>query len=160
MTQGNLAEVVERVLDVYRHRLEREQVRLNTEIAPALPTVRMDENAMALVLLNLVENAVKYGADGGEIAVRLGQRNGHVFLQVQDHGPGIPADEQKRVFDRFYRIKADRAQPARGVGIGLSLVRQIAEAHGGRVSLDSQPGEGSTFTVALPVAPAGARPRS
>jgi signal transduction histidine kinase len=64
------------------------------------------------------------------------------------------------VFDRFYRIKSDRAQPTRGVGIGLSLVRQIAEAHGGRVSLDSQPGQGSTFTVALPVAPAGARPHS
>ena len=152
MQPGNLGEVVERVLDVYRHRLDREQVRLRTQIESALPQVRMDSNAIALVLLNLVENAVKYGGDAAEIAVRLGKKNGHVLLQVEDHGPGIPPDEQKRVFDRFYRMKSDLARPIRGAGIGLSLVRQIAEAHGGRVTLESQIGRGSTFTVALPAA--------
>jgi two-component system phosphate regulon sensor histidine kinase PhoR len=155
MRPGDLGEVVERVLDIYRPRLEREQVRLETRIEPALPQVRMDPNAIALVLLNLVENAFKYG-DAGAIAVRLGRQNGHVLLQVEDHGPGIPPGEQKRVFDRFYRIKSDRTRAVRGTGIGLSLVRQIAEAHGGRVTLDSQPGRGSTFTVSLPAAdPAG-----
>jgi len=150
MQPGSLGEVVERVLDVYRHRPE--LVRLQTQIEPALPPVRMDQNAMALVLFNLVENAFKYGGDAGDIAVRLCRKNGQVLLQVQDHGSGIPADEQKRVFDRFYRMKSDRTRPIRGAGIGLSLVRQIAEAHGGRVTLESQPGRGSTFTVALPVA--------
>lgn len=152
MQPGNLGEVVERVLDVYRLRLDREQVRLRTQIEPALPQVRMDPNAIALVLLNLVENAFKYGGDAGEIAVRLAGKNGHVLLQVEDHGPGIPADEQKRVFDRFYRMKSDRTRPIRGAGIGLSLVRQIAEAHGGRVTLESRIGRGCTFTVALPAA--------
>lgn len=152
---GDLREVVERGLDVYRHRLEREKVRLCTEVAGDLPPVRMDENAMTLVLLNLVENAVRYGVrgrEGEEIGVRLDAVDGHVRLSVRDHGPGVPPDEQKRIFERFYRARADRARPSRGSGIGLSLVKHIAEAHGGHVRVESAVGAGSTFTVELPVA--------
>ena len=118
---GDLREVVERGLDVYRYRLEREKVRLATEIGEDLPPVRMDENAMTLVLLNLVENAIRYGVReiGDEIAVRLACQDGHVRLSVADRGPGIRS-MSKRVFERFYRARR-RTQPIR-VGISLSLV--------------------------------------
>ncbi len=151
--EGRLEDVVERALDVFRHRIEKEKLRLTTEIEPNLPPVRMDENAMTLVLLNLVDNAVKYAGDGGEVVVRLRRMPGAVALSVVDHGAGIAADEQGRIFDRFYRATSARARNVRGSGIGLALVKHIAEAHGGRVEVDSALGRGSTFTVTLPAAP-------
>ncbi|MSP58836.1 MAG: HAMP domain-containing histidine kinase [Myxococcales bacterium] len=158
---GDLSEVVARSVDVYRYRLEREGVRLRTEIAEALPETLLDENAMTLVLLNLLDNAVKYGATpdgegakpaGGEIVVGLKEEAGGLRLTVRDHGPGIDRDEQKKIFDRFYRSRSARGKKnARGSGIGLSLVKHIAEAHGGRVTVDSAPGEGATFAVSIPL---------
>jgi signal transduction histidine kinase len=115
--------------------------------------VRMDENAMTLVLLNLVDNAVKYAGEGGEVLVRLRRMPGAVALSVVDHGSGITPDDQRRIFDRFYRATSARARNVRGSGIGLALVKHIAEAHGGRVEVESVLGRGSTFTVTLPAAP-------
>jgi two-component system phosphate regulon sensor histidine kinase PhoR len=154
---GDLGEVLSRGLDVYRYRLEREGMTLKVDIAPDLPPVRIDENAMTLVLLNLVDNAVKYAAEGKEVNVSV-TRGGtpsapRVLLAVHDRGPGIPSDERERIFERFYRGRHVRGRPVRGSGIGLSLVKHIAEAHGGGVSVDSAPGQGSTFTVWIPAAP-------
>ena len=151
--EGHLEEVVERALDVFRHRLEKEKLRLRTEIEANLPPVRMDEGAMTLVLLNLVDNAVKYAGDGGEVSVRLRRVPGAVALSIADRGSGIAHDEQRRIFERFYRAENARARNVRGSGIGLALVKHIAEAHGGRVEVESAPGRGSTFTVYVPVAP-------
>ena len=103
--EGHLDEVVERALDVFRHRLEKEKLRLRTEIEANLPAVRMDEDAMTLVLLNLVDNAVKYAGDGGEVSVRLRRVPGAVALSIADRGPGIAPDEQRRIFERFYRAR-------------------------------------------------------
>ncbi len=146
---GRLDEVVERALDVYRHRLEREGFRLTTKIDVGLPPTLIDENAMTLLLLNLLENAVKYG--GGQIAVYLTQQGDTLRLVVGDQGPGIPHDEQRRIFDRFYRTRQARGTPVRGSGIGLSLVKHIAEAHGGRVTVESKPGFGAAFIVDIPL---------
>jgi two-component system phosphate regulon sensor histidine kinase PhoR len=151
--EGRLDEVVERALDVARYRLDKEKMRLRTEIEANLPPVRMDEDAMTLVLLNLVDNAVKYAGEGGEVAVRLARAPGGVALSVRDRGPGISADEQQRIFERFYRATNARMRNVRGSGIGLSLVKHIAEAHGGRVEVSSAPGQGATFTVFVPAAP-------
>jgi two-component system phosphate regulon sensor histidine kinase PhoR len=151
--EGHLEEVVERALDVYRHRLEKEKLRLRTEIESNLPAVRMDEGAMTLVLLNLVDNAVKYAGDGGEVSVRLRRVPGAVALSIADRGSGIAYDDQRRIFERFYRAENARVRNVRGSGIGLALVKHIAEAHGGRVEVESAPGRGSTFTVYVPVAP-------
>jgi two-component system phosphate regulon sensor histidine kinase PhoR len=151
--EGRLEEVVERALDVFRHRIEKDKLRLTTEIEPGLPPVRMDEDAMTLVLLNLVDNAVKYAGDGGEVTVRLRRAPGAVALSVVDHGSGISPEEQGRIFDRFYRARSARARNVRGSGIGLALVKHIAEAHGGRVEVESVLGSGSTFTVTIPAAP-------
>jgi two-component system phosphate regulon sensor histidine kinase PhoR len=151
--EGRMEEVVERALDVLRYRLEKERLRLRTDIQDGLPAVRMDEDAMTLVLLNLVDNAVKYAGDGGEVSVSLSRVPGGVALAVRDRGAGIDADEQARIFERFYRAGSARARNVRGSGIGLALVKHIAEAHGGRVEVESAPGRGSTFTVFVPSAP-------
>lgn len=146
---GRLDEVVERALDVYRQRLEREGFKLTTKIDAGLPELRIDENAMTLLLLNLLENAVKYGK--GEIAVYLTRQGNMLRLVVGDQGPGIPADEQRKIFERFYRTRGARTTNVRGSGIGLSLVKHIAEAHGGSVTVDSEPGKGAAFIIDLPL---------
>jgi two-component system phosphate regulon sensor histidine kinase PhoR len=150
---GDLADVVARGLDVYRYRLEREGMKLTTEIAPDLPAVEMDENAMTLALLNLVDNAVKYAPEGKEIHVALGAKDERVTLRVSDRGPGIEEGEYQRIFERFYRSPKVRGKRVRGSGIGLSLVKHIAEAHGGGVEVESKLGEGSTFSLWIPTAP-------
>jgi two-component system phosphate regulon sensor histidine kinase PhoR len=153
--EGHLTEVVERALDVYRHRVEREGFKLVTKIDADLPLISLDENAMTLLLLNLLENAVKYGKrpgpDAGEIAVYLTRVGDTLRLVVGDQGPGIAREEQSKIFDRFYRTREARSTNVRGSGIGLSLVKHIAEAHGGQVSVESEPGRGAAFLVDLPI---------
>ncbi len=154
--EGRLDDVVERALDVCRYRVEKEKMRLRTAIEPNLPPIRMDENAMTLVLLNLIDNAVKYAAEGKEVDVALSRTPGGVTLSVRDHGPGISIDEQERIFERFYRARNARERNVRGSGIGLALAKHIVEAHGGRVTVSSVPGQGATFTVVVPAAPTAA----
>jgi signal transduction histidine kinase len=154
--ENDLAIVLERALDVSRYRLDKERLQLRTRVDPDLPLVRMDENAITLVILNLVDNAIKYGAEGGAVEVTLDRVPGGVVLSVRDFGVGIPREEQTRIFDRFYRAQSARDRNVRGSGIGLSLVRHIAEAHGGRVVVESPvptptgPEGGSVFRVFLP----------
>jgi two-component system phosphate regulon sensor histidine kinase PhoR len=161
-TEGNLAEVVERALDVCRYRLEREKIKLEVSIAPDLPLVRMDENEMTLVVLNLVDNAIKHAAEGGKVAVTVARAPGFVTLAVRDFGPGIAPEEHSRVFERFYRARRTREKNVRGSGIGLALVKHIALAHGGRVTVESpvtgspDSTQGSLFRVFVP-APVPAR---
>ena len=152
--EAEIADVVERALDVCRYRLEKEKLKLRTLIEPGLPQVRMDENAMTLVVLNLVDNAIKYGIDGGQVEVSVQRTPGGVVLGVRDFGAGIAREEQSRIFERFYRARSARDRNVRGSGIGLALVKYIAEAHGGRatvespVTSDTRPG--SLFRVFLP----------
>jgi signal transduction histidine kinase len=154
--ERDLPSVIDRALDVCRYRLEKEKVKLRTLIDRSLPPVRMDENAMTLVLLNLVDNAIKYAADGGVVEVSLARAPGGVVLGVRDYGSGIPRDEHGHIFERFYRVQSARDRNVRGSGIGLALVRHIALAHGGRVTVDSPipaalgAGPGSLFRVFLP----------
>jgi two-component system, OmpR family, phosphate regulon sensor histidine kinase PhoR len=154
--EGNLAEVVERALDVCRYRLEREKMKLAVEIEEDLPPVRMDDNEMTLVVLNLVDNAIKHAVDGGKVVVKVARAPGFVTLSVRDFGPGIVREEHARVFERFYRSQSTRERNVRGSGIGLALVKHIALAHGGRVTVESpvpdspDNAQGSLFTVYVP----------
>jgi two-component system, OmpR family, phosphate regulon sensor histidine kinase PhoR len=151
-TMGNLATVVERGVDLCHYRAEQIGAVIKTEIETGLPETLLDENAMTLLLLNLIENALKYGSEGGgEIAVILRKQGGRLVLTVADHGPGIPKEEQTLIFERFYRAKAVRSKPTRGSGIGLSLVKHIAEAHGGQVRVESELGKGALFEVFIPL---------
>jgi two-component system phosphate regulon sensor histidine kinase PhoR len=162
--EGNLAEVVERALDVCRYRLEREKVKLEVDVEPGLPPVRMDENEMTLVVLNLVDNAIKHAAEGGKVVVTVARAPGFVTLSVRDFGPGIAPEDRSRVFERFYRSRRTREKNVRGSGIGLALVKHIALAHGGRVTVESpvtgspDAAQGSLFRVFVPAPVPAASP--
>jgi len=148
---GDLPDVVERSLDIYRHRLERDQIELEVDLQRDLPRVRMDENAMTLAVLNLVDNAIKYAAAGKRLIVSVQRDGDGIALAVRDFGPGIDPEEHGRIFERFYRSRSVRLKSARGSGIGLALVKHIADAHGGKVSVSSALGEGTTFTIWIPI---------
>lgn len=153
--EGDLADLLERAVDLCRYRLDKEKLKLEIFNEPELPPVRMDDNALTLVILNLVDNAIKYAADGASVHVGIKRAPGGVLLWVRDFGPGIPLDERERIFDRFYRAKNAREHNIRGSGIGLSLVKHIAESHGGRITVEAppgpdRPGVGTLFCVHLP----------
>jgi signal transduction histidine kinase len=122
--------------------------------ARPLPAAIFDREALAQALLNLLDNAVKYSerAEEKEVLVRVGERDGCVLLSVTDHGIGIAPAEQKKIFEKFYRVSTGLVHDVKGSGLGLSLVKHIVEAHRGTVSVESAPGRGSTFTISLPAA--------
>lgn len=114
-------------------------------------TAQADETRTEQVLSNLMENAVKYGREGGRVTI--GGRDtgeGQLEIYVQDDGPGIPSDAQERVFERFYRVDKARSREQGGTGLGLSIVKHIVQAHGGRVWVESTPGQGAKFFFTLP----------
>jgi signal transduction histidine kinase len=129
---------------------------LQIDIAPDLPPVRADEGALVSALINLLDNALKYTPGDKRLVVRVTRADDGVAFHVQDNGIGIPTREQRRIFKRFYRVDQRLASATTGVGLGLSIVELIARAHGGSVSVRSAEGAGSTFTLYLPSAPAGA----
>lgn len=129
----------------------RKGVKLNTEDdSPAL-VLHGDEELIKRMILNLLDNAVKYTLEGGEVSLRLARQNGHAQIVVRDTGIGIPPADQPHVFDRFYRVDKARSRALGGAGLGLSIVQWIVDAHGGRIAVESTPGKGSAFTVELPV---------
>ncbi len=130
---------------------ERSGVRLTLDVPPALPPVLGDEARLGQVFVNLLHNAVKFSPGGGEVLVRVASHDGEVIASVQDHGVGIPAAEQARIFERFYKVDRARAR-AGGTGLGLAIARHAIEGHGGRIWVESEEGVGSTFLFALPVA--------
>jgi signal transduction histidine kinase len=122
-------------------------------VTPAAVTI--DRDRMTIALDELLENAVRHTREGDRISIDAVVRGGTVSFDVADSGSGIPPAAQARVFDRFYRVDGDRNRRSGGAGLGLSLVRAVAEAHGGRVSVRGNPGGGSVFTIMLPVSVAG-----
>ena len=117
-----------------------------------LPLVDGDPEALSLVITNLLENAVKYTPDRKNISLTLSRHRNRIRLAVRDNGIGIARREQKRIFERFYRADDLLARRTEGTGLGLSIARRVVDAHGGRLTVDSRPGAGATFTVELPLA--------
>ncbi len=109
-----------------------------------------DENKLRQVLANLVDNAIKYSPSGGEVEVRLAARNASCVIEVVDEGLGIPSSERERIFDKFYRLDPQQTQGVGGSGLGLYICRELVERMNGRLSVESQPGEGSCFALTLP----------
>lgn len=125
-----------------------DEVRLATELPAGLPAVRGDAERLRQLLDNLISNAIKYSDSGGEVQVAASTDNGHVVVRVRDAGPGISAEHQSQIFEKFGRAGGS-AKP--GTGLGLFLARSFAEAHGGSLEVESTPGEGSTFTLRVPL---------
>ena len=147
-----LAEVVGRAVDLYRDVAEAKgvalEVRLKPDTTPVEDVVVMGDRArLEQVAANLIDNAVKYTPSGGRVDVTVGLEDGQAVLSVRDTGVGISPDELPRIWDRLFR--GDSSRTERGLGLGLSFVRAIVEAHGGTVEVQSEPGSGSTFTVRL-----------
>jgi signal transduction histidine kinase len=146
-----LADIAERALDLYREVAESKgvvlDVRVDCSVAVTGDRVRLEQ-----VAANLLDNAIKYTPSGGHVAMSVAAESAHALLQVTDTGIGIAPAELPRIWDRLFR--GDRSRTERGLGLGLSLVKAIVEAHRGTVSVTSEPSKGSTFTVALPIAAA------
>lgn len=138
--------VVNKALENFRYRLEHEGVSVEVDVDEDLPTVAIDEQGVALALINLLDNALKYG-QGSPVEVHVRSKGPWIEIAVRDHGPGIPNEDARRVFDRFYRVERDRS--VRGSGIGLALVKAIAEAHGGRVRAENAEGGGALVAFSL-----------
>jgi signal transduction histidine kinase len=154
--ETDLRELVANTLESYRYEIEQHGFTLEEKIDP-VPPMRVDREAMERSLLNLVNNALKYSQDHKYIGVNLYRDNGSVKLEVIDHGIGIPSREQEKIFEKFYRVGDPLVHNTKGSGLGLSLVQHIAHAHGGEVSVDSTPGQGSKFTIKLPLTEAASQ---
>ena len=143
--------MVAEVVDAYRYPIEQQGFSLEVEVAPDLPEVNADQEALGQALLNLMNNALKFSRDRKAIVLRVTAGGGLVRIAVSDHGIGVAKSEQRKIFEKFYRAEDGLVHETKGSGLGLPLVKHILEAHGGRVEVESQPGQGSTFTLVLPV---------
>jgi signal transduction histidine kinase len=126
------------------------EIELSAE-ADCSPECSGDPQRLGQVIDNLLSNAIKFTPKGGRVAVNLSSNDGVAAIEVKDSGVGIPEDEQRLLFDRLYRAPSATASAVPGVGLGLTIVKAIVDAHDGRVLIDSEPGAGATFRVELPI---------
>src|SRR2546423_3392530 len=149
--ETDIADLVRNTLDSYRYQIEQQGFALEESIDPDLPAVRVDREAIARALVNLVNNALKYSQDEKYLGVKLYRDNGSVKLEVADHGIGIARRDQTKIFEKFYRAGDPLVHNTKGSGLGLSLVRHITEAHGAAIQSARSTGTGSKFIVSLPL---------
>jgi signal transduction histidine kinase len=150
--ETDIAELVRNTLDSYRFQIEQQGFALEEQIEPGIPKVRVDREAIARALVNLVNNALKYSDNEKFLGVKLYREKSVLKLEVSDRGIGIDRHEHARIFEKFYRTCDPLVHNTKGSGLGLSLVRHITQAHGGEVEVESAPGRGSKFTMSLPLA--------
>jgi signal transduction histidine kinase len=149
--ETDMADLVRSTLDSYRFEIEQNGFHFEQKIDNNLPQLRVDREAIARSLLNLVNNAVKYSSTEKYLGIHLYRHHSVVNLEVVDHGIGIPAKEQLKIFEKFYRVGDPLVHNTKGSGLGLALVRHIVQAHGGMVAVESMPGRGSKFIITLPL---------
>lgn len=145
----DLPEMVERVLLMARDSAQAKHLHLKTLLPSDLPPVLGHAGTLEQVLINLVDNAIKYTADSGEVSVKAVANGGQVCVCVEDTGIGIPAKALPRLFERFYRVDKARSRDMGGTGLGLSIVKHIVQAHGGRIWVESEQQQGSRFFFTL-----------
>jgi len=150
----SVARVMADVVEQLRMPAEDKHLQMAVHVGAA-DVVRADPNSLHTVLLNLVDNALKYTPAEGSVTISGRTVPEGYELAVSDTGVGVPTEHQARIFERFYRVDKARDRATGGTGLGLSIVKHIMESHGGRVTVHSTPGEGATFTVFFPAAPAG-----
>ncbi len=141
--------VIAAVVEQHREQAERGQVGMRVDIAPGLPKISADANSLERAFRAILDNAIKFSPDGGEVEVEVGHDEPHVWVKVRDRGVGIPPKAMARIFERFFHLDEVGGHLFRGVGLGLSIARQVIEQHGGEIDVKSKLGEGSTFTVWL-----------
>jgi signal transduction histidine kinase len=147
----DLGAVIMQELESFREQAKARRISLKSAPWNITLIAEMDPSRMQRVLANLVENAIKFSYEGGDILVTGESRNGTITINVIDEGCGISTDDCSKVFDKFYQVSHTLKQNKYGTGLGLYISKQIVEAHGGSLTVKSQLGVGSTFTVAIPV---------
>ncbi|HEU4769365.1 MAG TPA: HAMP domain-containing sensor histidine kinase [Pyrinomonadaceae bacterium] len=157
LVHGDIAEVIEHVLSTHRYQIKNSGFNIQTDIQPDLPSVLLDREAMAQAISNLLDNAIKYSGKVKQISITAKMLESDLCIEIADRGVGIPHAEQAKVFEKFYRVGNGLVHDVKGSGLGLSLVKHIIEAHNGTISVESDVGKGTRFTILLPVAPADAQ---
>ena len=148
--QVAVSTVFEKAVAVFKAQAEEQSIDLSLEAPEGLPEVKADANKLTWVLTNLISNGLRYTESGGHIDLSAEHVGRQVHISVRDDGAGIPHEYQSKIFDKFVQVKGDK--DAGGSGLGLAICKEIVRAHGGTIWVDSTPGEGSTFTLTLPVA--------
>ncbi|MEL7062521.1 MAG: HAMP domain-containing sensor histidine kinase [Bacteroidota bacterium] len=150
MEEVDLNEVVQSVMNTYEFHLKQHGFTWEMELTEAPSIVCVDEGAIAEALVNLIDNAIKYSPDEKRLTISTSVHGKQAHLAVQDHGIGISPQHQKAVFDKFFRVTEGELYTVKGTGLGLALVKQIMDAHKGKVKLESTAGKGSTFSLVIP----------
>ena len=148
----DIGRVVRESVERLRLFADRQGLHLVVDVPDGLPLLRGDEARIGQVVVNIVHNALKFG-DTGDVTIRVREADGEIITSVEDHGSGVPKADQARIFERFYKVDRARVRGG-GTGLGLSIARHVLEQHGGRIWVESEEGQGSTFSFALPI-PAG-----
>jgi two-component system phosphate regulon sensor histidine kinase PhoR len=148
----SLQEVIQRVVDLMRVEAEAKKIDLQFSCSPLIPLITADRNSMEGVFTNLISNGIKYTPEGGKVSVSvtLSEEGGCVKATVSDTGIGIQKENLPRIFDRFCRVKSAETRQIVGTGLGLSIVKSIVDAHLGAISVESEIGKGTTFTLLFP----------
>jgi signal transduction histidine kinase len=157
-TRLDLVQLASDTVEQFQIPAEAASITLTTDL-PANCFIVADSTQIERMLSNLLSNALKYTPEGGRVAVSLRSERGWARLVVEDSGIGIPAENLPHIFDRFYRVRNPQTNSVQGLGLGLSFVSWIVEAHGGKIEVNSEVGRGSSFTVSLPLAPPPLEPR-
>ena len=149
--KADIIPVVIDIVESFQQHTADQGFHINLSIPEPLPDVVFDREAMEQVMHNLLDNACKYSGDSREIEVHLLSKGNKIIISVRDNGVGIRKEDHDKIFSRFYRAGEELTQTVKGSGIGLTIVKQIVEAHHGEITVESSPGKGSTFTVSIPV---------
>ncbi len=150
-TDLDLNELIEKFLESIRERLAESGFNIRYNHPDQTPLIRADKDAILQVIYNLVDNAIKFSGTSREIDIDLISKADELQFYVKDYGIGIPGKDLEKIFDRFYRSEQPQLLGIRGSGIGLTIVKKITEAHNGHLTIESSPGEGSTFTISFPI---------
>jgi signal transduction histidine kinase len=153
VAQVHIPSALQNAMMLVRERAERQSVTLSCHVDPQVGSIPADERKFKQVMLNLLSNAVKFTPPGGRVDVDARLANGHLEVSVRDTGVGIAPENRQAVFEEFRQVGRTGSSTQEGTGLGLALARRFAELHGGAISLESEPGKGSTFTVSIPVRP-------
>jgi signal transduction histidine kinase len=150
---GDLSEVIENVLSSYRYQIINSGFEVQTNLLPDLPPASIDRDAMTQAISNLLDNAFKYSAGVKQVSITSKTLGSNLAIEIADRGIGIPRAEQAKIFEKFYRVGNGLVHDVKGSGLGLSLVKHIIKAHNGTISVQSEVGKGTCFTILLPRAP-------
>lgn len=147
-----LSEIVISVVEKHQKSAEKNKIGIRLAIAPGLPAINADANSLERALSAILDNAIKFSPNGGSVLITVGQADEHwLGISIQDHGVGIAPDVLPRIYDRFFHVDQIGENLFRGVGLGLSIARQVIEQHDGRIEVESEPDKGTTFTIFLKI---------